>query len=221
MSSLWDEHRRQTSPDRGPAGQAKGVKPVGLGQRAEPSPARDKGESNTGGGSVWEKFWGRENLLSALKRVEANGGAAGTDGMTVEGLCPYLKGQWLEIRASLDLGEYRPSPVRRVEIGKPGGGVRLLGKPTVVDRFIQQAVRQVMTPEWERVFSPHSYGFRPGRMRTRMSAGVRGGAGDLPLLLDHRPTGPQVTDLRRAEAGAPGDPDTGLGGGAMLENDLS
>ena len=136
---------------------------MGLGQRAEPSPAQDKGESNTGGGSVWEQVWGRENLIAALKGVEANGGAAGTDGMTVEGLCPYLKGQWLEIRASLDLGEYRPSPVRRVEIGKPGGGVRLLGIPTVVDRFIQQAVRQVMTPEWERVFSPHSYGFRPGR----------------------------------------------------------
>jgi len=86
LSSSWDEHRRQTSPDRGPAGQAKGVKPVGLGQRAEPSPARDKGESNTGGGSVWEQVWGRENLIAALKGVEANGGAAGIDGMTVEGL---------------------------------------------------------------------------------------------------------------------------------------
>ena len=125
MSSSRDEHRRQTSPDRGPAGQAKGVKPLGLGQRAEPSPARDKGESDAGGGSVWERVWSRKNLLRALKRVEANGGAPGIDGMTVEELRPYLKEQWLEIRASLDVGEYRPSPVRRAEIRKPGGGVRL------------------------------------------------------------------------------------------------
>ena len=163
MSSSWDEHRRQTSPDRGPAGQAKGVKPPGLGQRAEPSPARDKGESDAGGGSAWERVWRRKNLLSALKRVEANGGAPGIDGMTVEELRPYLKGHWLEIRASLDAGEYRPSPVRRVEIAKPDGGVRRLGIPTVVDRFIQQAVQQVITPQWEPVFSAHSYGFRPGR----------------------------------------------------------
>ena len=163
MRRSRDEHRRQTSPDRGPAGQAKGVKPLGLDQRAEPSPAQDKGEFDAEGGSVWERVWSRKNLLRALKRVEANGGAPGIDGMTVDELRPYLKERWLEIRASLDAGEYRPSPVRRVEIPKPGGGVRLLGIPTVVDRFIQQAVQQVMTPEWERVFSPHSHGFRPGR----------------------------------------------------------
>jgi group II intron reverse transcriptase/maturase len=139
------------------------VKLLGLDQRAEPSPARDKGESDAGGGSVWEQVWSRKNLLSALQRVEANGGAPGIDGMTVEELRPYLKEHWLGIRASLDAGEYRPSPVRRVEIPKPGGGARLLGIPTVVDRFIQQAVQQVMTPQWEPVFSPHSYGFRPGR----------------------------------------------------------
>lgn len=163
MSSSRDEHRRQTSPDRGPAGQAEGVKRLGLGQRAEPSPAQDKGESDAEGGSVWERVWSRKNLRSALKRVEANGGAPGIDGMTVDELRPYLKEHWLEIRVSLDAGEYRPRPVRRVEIPKPGGGVRLLGIPTEVDRFIQQAVQQVMTPEWERVFSPHSHGFRPGR----------------------------------------------------------
>jgi retron-type reverse transcriptase len=123
------------------------VKRLGLDQRAEPSPARDKGESNAGGGSVWEQVWRRENLLTALQRVEANGGAPGIDGMTVEELRPYLKEHWLEIRVSLDAGEYRPSPVRRAEIPKPGGGVRLLGIPTVVDRFIQQAVQQVMTPQ--------------------------------------------------------------------------
>ena len=139
------------------------MKPLGLDQRAEPSPARDKGESSARGGSVWEQVWSRKNLLSALKRVEANGGAPGIDGMTVEELRPYLKEHWLEIRASLDAGEYRPSPVRRTVIPKLGGGVRLLGIPTVVDRFIQQAVQQVMMAQWEPVFSPHSYGFRPGR----------------------------------------------------------
>jgi group II intron reverse transcriptase/maturase len=115
------------------------------------------------GEGVWERVFERKNLLSALKRVEANGGAPGVDGMTAEALRPYLKARWLELRAALDSGSYRPSPVRRVEIGKPDGGVRLLGIPTVVDRLIQQAIGQVLTPLFEPVFSPHSYGFRPGR----------------------------------------------------------
>ena len=115
------------------------------------------------GEGVWEQVFERKNLLSALKRVEANGGAPGIDGMTAEALRPYLKAHWLEVRAALDSGSYRPSPVRRVEIGKPDGGVRLLGIPTVVDRLIQQAIGQVLTPLFEPVFSPHSYGFRPGR----------------------------------------------------------
>lgn len=142
--------------------QVTGVKPLGLDRRAEPSPARDEGASNAGGGSVWEQVMGRENLLAALKRVEANGGAAGIDGMTVEELRPYLREHWLEIRARLDAGKYQPRPVRRVEIPKPDGGVRLLGIPTVVDRFVQQAVQQVLTPLFEPGFSPHSHGFRPG-----------------------------------------------------------
>ena len=139
------------------------VKPQGLEQRAEPSPARDEGKSSAEGEGVWERVLGRENLFAALKRVEANGGAPGIDGMTVEELRPYLKGHWLEVRASLDAGEYQPSPVRRVEIPKPEGGVRLLGIPTVLDRLIQQAVAQVIGPLFEGKFSPHSYGFRPGR----------------------------------------------------------
>ena len=101
--------------------------------------------------------------FAALKRVEANGGAPGVDGMTVEALRPYLKAHWLELRAVLDAGTYRPSPVRRVEIPKPDGGVRLLGIPTVVDRLIQQAISQALTPLFDPLFSPHSYGFRPGR----------------------------------------------------------
>jgi group II intron reverse transcriptase/maturase len=119
--------------------------------------------SNAEGGSVWERVLERQNLLAALKRVEANGGAPGIDGMTVEELRPYLKEHWLEIRASLEAGTYQPSPVRRVEIPKLDGGVRMLGIPTVIDRLIQQAVAQVLTGLFEPRFSPHSYGFRPGR----------------------------------------------------------
>lgn len=122
MSSSSDEHRRQTSPDRGTAGQAKVVKPLGLDQRAELSPARDEGMSNAGGEGAWEQVLERQNLLAAFKRVEANGGAPGIDGMTVEELRPYLKEHWLGIRASLEAGAYQPRPVRRVEIPKPGGG---------------------------------------------------------------------------------------------------
>lgn len=139
------------------------MKPRGADQRAEPSPALDKGESNAEGERVWERIWERSNLLAALKRVETNKGAPGIDGMTVKELRPFLRGQWLDIRKRLDEGTYQPSPVRRVEIPKPDGGVRLLGIPTVVDRFIQQAVAQVLTELFEPRFSEHSYGFRPRR----------------------------------------------------------
>jgi group II intron reverse transcriptase/maturase len=112
---------------------------------------------------VWEAVFERENLQTALKRIESNKGAAGVDGMEVQELRGYLKEHWLEVREALERGTYRPSPVRRVEIPKPDGGVRELGIPTVLDRFIQQAIAQVLTPLFEAVFSPHSYGFRPGR----------------------------------------------------------
>jgi len=102
-------------------------------------------------------------MLRALQRVEGNQGGAGVDGMKVEELRAYLKAHWMEVRAALESGEYQPSPVRRVEIPKPDGGVRQLGIPTVLDRLLQQAVAQVLTPQFEAVFSPHSYGFRPGR----------------------------------------------------------
>lgn len=139
------------------------MKSLGVDQRAEPSPALCKGTSNVEGERVWERVWERQNLLTALKRVETNGGASGIDGMTVQGLRSYLKEQWLDIRKRLDVGTYQPSPVRRVEIPKPDGGVRLLGIPTVIDRFIQQAVAQVLTTMFEPKFSSHSYGFRPRR----------------------------------------------------------
>ena len=129
-------------------------------QRAEPSPARDEGKASA---ELWERVWERQNLFAALERVERNGGAPGIDGMTVEELRPYLKEHWLEIRAALDQQTYKPSPVQRVERPKPEGGVRQLGIPTVLDRFLQQAMAQALTPLFERMFSNHSYGFRPGR----------------------------------------------------------
>jgi RNA-directed DNA polymerase len=110
-----------------------------------------------------EEVCGRENCQQALKRVKANRGSAGIDGMTVEQLPAYLTQQWPAIREQLLSGTYRPQPVRRVEIPKPDGGVRKLGIPTVLDRFIQQAVMQVLQRRWDRTFSEHSYGFRPGR----------------------------------------------------------
>ncbi len=119
--------------------------------------------SNEEGEKVWERIWERNNLFAALKRVETNKGAPGIDGVRVEELRPYLQEHWLEIRRSLDEGKYRPSPVRRVEIPKPDGGVRLLGIPTVVDRLIQQAIAQVLATLFEPTFSEHSYGFRPNR----------------------------------------------------------
>jgi group II intron reverse transcriptase/maturase len=105
----------------------------------------------------------RSNMLNAYARVRDNGGAAGVDGMAVEELPDYLRDNWGRINQSLLDGSYRPSPVRGVEIPKPNGGVRLLGIPTVLDRLIQQAIHQVLSPIWEPDFSPHSYGFRPGR----------------------------------------------------------
>jgi RNA-directed DNA polymerase len=105
----------------------------------------------------------RENLWKALKQVRANKGSAGIDGMTVGKLPGYLARHWPAIREQLLRGMYQPQPVKRVEIPKPDGGVRKLGIPTVLDRFIQQAVMQVLQGQWDRTFSQHSYGFRPGR----------------------------------------------------------
>ena len=104
-----------------------------------------------------------DNMLAALRRVERNKGAAGVDGMTVKNLRPYLKTHWPKLKRSLLSGTYRPKPVRRVEIPKPGGGTRPLGIPAVVDRLIQQALLQVLTPLFDPHFSDASFGFRPER----------------------------------------------------------
>src|SRR6266403_1395372 len=116
------------------------------------------------GEQLMEEVCERENCKQALARVKANKGSPGVDGMTVHELPEFLKQHWPAIREQLLSGTYKPQPVRRVEIPKPdGGGVRKLGIPSTLDRFIQQAVMQVLQRGWDRTFSDHSYGFRPGR----------------------------------------------------------
>jgi len=110
-----------------------------------------------------EKVIDRENLNQAYKRVVKNGGSHGVDGMKVEALLPYLKQIGESLRQQLLAGKYQPQPARKVEIPKPDGGVRQLGIPTVVDRMIQQAIAQVLSPIFEKEFCGYSYGFRPGR----------------------------------------------------------
>jgi len=122
-----------------------------------------RAESPAIGERLMEEVCERENCKRALARVKANKGSAGVDGMSVQQLPGFLKQHWPAIREQLLSGTYEPQPVRRVEIPKPGGGKRKLGIPTVVDRFIQQAVMQVLQGRWDRTFSDHSYGFRPGR----------------------------------------------------------
>jgi RNA-directed DNA polymerase len=122
-----------------------------------------RGNERSGNGGLMERVVGRDNLLAALKRVRTNKGSPGIDGMTVDDLPGYLRENWERIRSELLGGNYRPSAVRRHEIPKSGGGVRMLGIPTVLDRFIQQAILQVLQPIFDPTFSEHSYGFRPGR----------------------------------------------------------
>jgi len=120
-------------------------------------------ESPTGEDRLMEMICERENMLEALRRVESNRGAPGVDGMKTTQLRGYLRRHWEKIKSDLLAGTHKPLPVRRTEIPKEGGGVRLLGIPTVVDRLIQQAIAQVLTAIWDHTFSEFSYGFRPER----------------------------------------------------------
>jgi group II intron reverse transcriptase/maturase len=113
--------------------------------------------------AMMEEVVRRENLKKAVKRVCANKGSPGIDGMTVDELKGYLRTHWPEIREQMLQGQYKPRPVKQVLIPKPGGGTRMLGIPTALDRFIQQALLQSLNPIYDPTFSPHSYGFRPGR----------------------------------------------------------
>jgi group II intron reverse transcriptase/maturase len=115
------------------------------------------------GEELMELIVARSNMKRALTRVKSNGGSAGVDGMSVQDLVRHVVRHWEAIREQLLAGTYQPQPVRRASIPKPGGGVRELGIPTVLDRLIQQAILQVLQPRIDPTFSEHSYGFRPGR----------------------------------------------------------
>ena len=150
----------------------RGEAPSVLGEGTETLMAKQVHENPADTERLMEEVCGRENCQQALRRVKGNKGAPGVDGMTVRDLPVYLKQHWTTIREQLLDGTYRPKPVRRVEIDKPdGGGVRKLGVPTVLDRFIQQAVLQVLQKRWDPTFSDHSYGFRPGRSAIKRSHG--------------------------------------------------
>lgn len=151
----------------------RGEAPTSLQEGTESSGGKRGTESPAITEQLMEEVCERENCKQALKRVKANKGSAGVDGMTVQQLPAYLKLHWPTIRDQLLNGTYKPQPVRRVEIPKPDGGVRKLGIPTVLDRFIQQAVMQVLQGRWDRTFSDHSYGFRPGRSAHQAVAKVQ------------------------------------------------
>ena len=145
----------------------------GLAEESEALPEQTKGTetprvgretgSPAGNQRVMEEVCERENRRAALKRVRSNQGSPGIDGMSVDELPEYLEQHWPAIREQLLSGTYEPKPVKRVEIPKPDGGIRKLGIPTVLDRFVQQAVQQVLQKQWDPTFSERSYGFRPGR----------------------------------------------------------
>jgi RNA-directed DNA polymerase len=141
-------------------------------EETESSGATNESENPASTNRLMEEVGERENLKAALRQVKANKGSPGVDGMTVVGIKDHLKQHWPAIREQLLNGTYVPKPVRRVEIPKPDGGVRKLGIPTVLDRFIQQAVMQVLQRRWDPTFSESSYGVPAGAVG---SAG--GGAG--------------------------------------------
>ena len=148
----------------------RGEAPKGLREGTESSAAKCGTESPAINEQLMEEVCGQENCRQALARVKANKGSPGVDGITVHELPEYLQQHWPSIREQLLSGTYRPQPVKRVEIPKPDGGVRKLGIPTVLDRFIQQAVMQVLQRKWDGTFSEHSYGFRPGRSASQAVA---------------------------------------------------
>lgn len=121
-----------------------------------------------------DRILSRENLLPALKRVERNKGSHGVDNMSVQNLRRHIQDEWHAIKEQLLMGTYEPQPVRRIEIPKPDGGVRLLGIPTVTDRLIQQAISQVLTQVYDPTFSESSFGFRPNRSAHQAIRKARG-----------------------------------------------
>lgn len=150
-----------------------GEAPKACATGADRSMAQDGTEGHTSTLYLMEEVCQAENLRKALARVKANKGSAGVDGMTVGELPGHLRKHWPAMREQLLGGTYAPKPVRRVEIPKPDGGVRKLGIPTVLDRFVQQAVMQVLQEQWDPGFSERSYGFRPGRSAHQAVAAAR------------------------------------------------
>ena len=144
-----------------------GVSATVGGDGAEPDVAKCEPERPAIADSLMEVVCERKNLKKALRRVKANKGSPGIDGMTVEQLPDYLRAHWPQHRDELLRGLYAPSPVRRVEIPKPDGGVRKLGVPTALDRFVQQAVLQVLQPIFDPTFSNTATGFGRGGRRIR------------------------------------------------------
>jgi RNA-directed DNA polymerase len=133
------------------------------GERSGEAGRAAQGEERSGSHDLMERVVARENAVAALKRVRQNKGSPGFDGMTVGELEPYLREKWPVIREQLLAGSYRPGAVKRQLIPKSGGGMRELGIPTVLDRFVQQLLLQVLQPMFDPTFSEHSHGFRPGR----------------------------------------------------------
>lgn len=140
------------------------MKPQGTDQGPSAPSAQTRSTSRgTGTETLLEQMLERHNMLTALKRVEANKGAPGVDGMETKDLRLFLRDNWERIRSELQAASYAPMPVRRVEIPKPDGGLRLLGIPACLDRLLQQALMQVLTPIFAPTFSEWSFGFRQGR----------------------------------------------------------
>jgi RNA-directed DNA polymerase len=156
-----DAGRRVEKLESHPEGSQRNWREEGLGASRVTARREDSGPETE---QLLEAVVERENMWLALKQVERNKGAAGVDNMTVEQLRAYLREHWLRIKEELLAGSYQPQPVRKVEIPKPGSkGMRMLGIPTVIDRLIQQALHQVLSPLFEPSFSESSYGFRPNR----------------------------------------------------------
>jgi RNA-directed DNA polymerase len=161
--SLMDRKRQKRMAEADLTGRDRGETPKADGEGSEAMMAGDDNRGPTDATGTMEDILERGNLKSALKRVVTNRGSAGVDGMSVEKLTPFLQEHWPRIKQELLEDRYKPQPVRRVEIPKPDGGMRKLGIPTVLDRLIQQAVMQRLQLLWDPAFSPHSFGFRPGR----------------------------------------------------------
>lgn len=152
-------HQKSERSERSSRARGEAVRDEGSGE----APLARQAPEDSGNGSLLAQALRRENVVLAWKRVKANAGSAGVDGLTVSQTAKHLKAHWPRLKEELLAGSYRPQPVRRVQIPKAGGGMRELGIPTVTDRLIQQALLQVLQPLIDPSFSEHSYGFRPGR----------------------------------------------------------